>query len=385
MSTFKFLLPLISSPALLLAQLNNNTVTATASQSTATAPDQATLSITVSAGASATLEQIVNALSGVGVTAANLKYVFGLGDFQSNVQWTFQLTVPLAQLESTTAALAALGKSLSQNSSGFTLSFNVSGTQFSGQASSNCNFAALLSQARAQAQQIAGAAGLQTGGVTGLSAATAACSLTATFAIQTLLAQPGPNTITVSASGSTAPENDDATLSLEVTSPLTADLSDVTNALSANGIMGANFSSVDTGVNYEFGKSVTLLSWSFTLNVPLPKLTATMAQITSAQQSISKQNPGFGLAVGSVYTSVSQSQQASACPQSTLISSTLKLAQQIATAAGVSVGPVVNISQGGYGVAGAYYGYASVATFLLAVAPTPVSAPCALTIQYQLL
>jgi uncharacterized protein YggE len=381
MSVFKFLLPLILSPALSLAQLTNDTVTATASQTTSTAPDQATFSITVSSGANATLEQIVNALSGVGVTAANLNSVFGL---TNNVQrtWNLQLTVLLTQLETTSAALTALEKSIPQNNSGLSLSFYVSSTQFSGQASANCNFSTLLAQARTQAQQIAGAAGLQTGGVTALNTATAGCSLTVTFAIPTLFAQPGPNTITISASGATVPQNDQATLYLNVASPLTADLSDVTNALSASGVMGANFSGVDTEMNYDIGGNVTILSWSFTLTAPLSKLTATIAQIASAEQAVTNQDMGLTLTLLSAYASASQSQQTSACSQSTLVTSALALAQQIASAAGVSVGPVLNISQGGS--TGAFASVVN-AFYVEPVITNTLSTPCALTFQYQLL
>jgi uncharacterized protein YggE len=313
-----------------------------------------------------------------------LNSIFGL---TTSIQttWNFQLTAPLGQLETKAAAFAALQKSISQNNSGLSLSFYVSGTQSSGEASSTCNFTTLLAEARSQAQQIAGAAGLQTGAITGLSADTTACSLTATFAVPTLLAQPGPNTITISASGTNSPQKDQATLYLNVTSPLTADLSDVTNALSASGVVGANFSGVDTAVNYDFGRSVTILNWSFTLTVPLTKLTATVTQIESAEQALSKQNMDLMLALLNAYASASQSQQRSACAQSTLVSSAQALAQQIATAAGVSVGPVLNISQGSSGVAGAYNGYATLATLLLAVSPVQASAPCSLTLQYQLL
>jgi hypothetical protein len=378
MSTFKFLLGFIASPALLLAQLNNNTVTATASQSIASAPDQATLSITVSSGATASLEQIVNALSGVGVTAANLNYVLSLGDFQLNFEWNFQLPAPIAQLETTTAKLTVLETSISQNNSGLSLSFYVSGTSTSAQASTNCNFSTLLSQARTQAQQIAGAAGLQTGAVTALSAASTACSLTATFAIPTLLAQPGPNTITTVASGGT-PQNDQASIYVSIQSPLTAELSDITSALTAAGLPGASLTGVSTQTIYnESGTAAqNYLQWSYTLTVPLSKLTATLAQLASAQQTIGNGNSGLTLTFTNAQASASQSQQAAACSQATLVGGALALAQQITTAAGVSVGPIVNISQGSSGVA---------ASFLLDFATNyDVLAPCALTLQYQLL
>jgi uncharacterized protein YggE len=366
MLMFKFLLAFIVSAALLLAQLTNNTVTATASQSATTAPDQAVMSVTVSSGLNATFEQVVNALSGVGVTSANLNSVLGS---YANLQWSFRLTTPLAQLETTAAALTSLQKSISQNNSGLFLSFYVASTQSSAQASTDCNFAALLAQAGTQAQQIAGAAGLQKGSVTALNAATTACSLTATFAIPSPFTQSGPNIITIAASGASTPQNDQALISLLLTSPVTADLSDATNALTANGITGTNFTGVVT--------AGTTLNWSFTLTVPLSKLTATLAQISATRQTIGNQNSGLSLTFLSAYASASQTQQAAACLQATLVSGAQALAQQIATAAGVSVGQVLNISQGSSGVAG---------SFLLDPATIyDVSAPCTLTVQYQLL
>ncbi|HLI86910.1 MAG TPA: SIMPL domain-containing protein [Bryobacteraceae bacterium] len=380
MSASHFLLAFALSPTLLVAQLTNNTVTATASQSASNTPDQAVISLTVFSGAGATLEQIVNALSGVGVTAANLSSVYGSN---TKPQWNFQLIAPLAQLESTTAALFSLQKTISQNNSGLSLSFYVSGTQFSGQAPANCNFAALLAQARTQAQQIAGAAGLQTGAVTALSASTTACSLTASFAVPSPFAQPGPNIIGIVASATSAPQNDQAVIYLAVYSPVTADLSDVTNVLTSNGITGASLSGVSINYIYPIGQQpVAQLSWQFTLTVPLSKLTATITQISAAGQAIANQNSGLTLNFLNAYASASQTQQSSACSQSTLVNSAQALAQQIATAAGVSVGPVVNISQAGLGTTASLseiVGY----PYLLAPPSLP-SFSCSLTVQYQL-
>src|SRR5215471_9778574 len=56
----------------LLAQLANNTVTVKASQTSTAQPDEAVFSVTVASGVDATLDQIVSAVSGLGITAANL-------------------------------------------------------------------------------------------------------------------------------------------------------------------------------------------------------------------------------------------------------------------------------------------------------------------------
>ena len=122
-----FLIP----AAPLLAQLANNTVTVTASQSSIVQPDVAVFSVAVTAGTIMTLDEVVGALSGLGVIPANLVSVgwrpvgcFALTSAPrcppSNLQWTFQLTVPVTKLKDTMAALTSLQKSISQNNSWLT-------------------------------------------------------------------------------------------------------------------------------------------------------------------------------------------------------------------------------------------------------------------------
>ncbi len=59
-------------PALAWAQLSPNTVTVTASSGSSAQPDQALFSISVGAGIDKGLDDIVKALAGSGITAANL-------------------------------------------------------------------------------------------------------------------------------------------------------------------------------------------------------------------------------------------------------------------------------------------------------------------------
>ena len=80
--------------------------------------------------------------------------------------------MPFAKLKDTSAALTALQESISQINSGLTLSFTLSGTRTSAQQTSNCNLTDLISQARRQAQDIAGAAGFKAGAVVGLISST---------------------------------------------------------------------------------------------------------------------------------------------------------------------------------------------------------------------
>jgi hypothetical protein len=138
----------------LLAQISNNTVTVTASQNSTAQPDEAVFSVTVGSGVGKSLDDAVAAVLGLGITAANLVSV-GVSPPPCvavtsppqcpppNLQWIFQLVVPFSKLKDTIAALAALQKSISQNNSGLTLSFALSGTRLSAQQAPTCNLANL--------------------------------------------------------------------------------------------------------------------------------------------------------------------------------------------------------------------------------------------------
>ena len=138
---------LILSGVPLAAQIVNNTVTVTASQSPQVQPDKGVFSVTVGSGLNKSLDDAVAAISSLGITAANLVAVSTPNQLIGVVQtpvvsqtpaapplfWTFQLTVPFSKTKDTTSALAALQKSISQNNSGVTLSFTLSGTRLSSQ------------------------------------------------------------------------------------------------------------------------------------------------------------------------------------------------------------------------------------------------------------
>ena len=103
----------------LLAQIANNTVTVTASQSSAAQPDEGVFSVTVASGLDKNLDDVVAAVSGLGITAANLvgistpPSIFG-GLPASSLGWTFQLAVPFSNTKDTTSALTALQKSIAK-------------------------------------------------------------------------------------------------------------------------------------------------------------------------------------------------------------------------------------------------------------------------------
>ena len=281
----------------LLAQLANNTVTVTASQSSTAQPDEAVFSVVVGSGLDKSLDDAVAAISSLGITAANLVAVntpnqlIAAGAQTPAVPplfWTFQLTVPFSKTKDTTSALAALQKSISQNNSGLTLSFTLSGTRLSAQQTPNCNLADLVSQARAQAQDIAGGAGFKAGAVVGLTSATSnaallGCSLTVRFALGAMFGQPEP-IITITATRTNAIQPDQVLIGLTVQSPTTAGLDDITGALTGAGISGTSLTGVYTTNIYSPTKNPqTALVWSFTLTAPLVKLSSTLSQILSAQ------------------------------------------------------------------------------------------------------
>jgi hypothetical protein len=265
------------------------------------------------------LNQIVAAVSAVGITAANLVQITSAlpnviipeggtsvpppsGVPATLLGWTFQLAVPFSKTKDTTAALTSLQNSISQNNSGLTLSFSLSGTRVSGQESSNCNLADLAAQARAQAQQTATSEGLNAGAIVGLTSATSTpprsgCSLTARYALGTMFAQQGLNSITITATPTNNIQPDQVLVGLSVQSPTTSGLDDITGALTGAGVSGANFTGVYTWFNYTSGNLPPSpeLAWSFTLTAPLAKISATLTQILSAQQSISANKSGLTL------------------------------------------------------------------------------------------
>lgn len=177
---------LLLCPALFYGQTAANSVSVTVSRASAPVADQVNFNVYVAAPSSVTLDQVVAALSGTGITAANFSNLgtqYG-GENQVLLQWGFALTVPIADLKSTVATLNGLALGLSTGNKGFSLSFNVSGTQSSTQSTPSCAVSDLLSDARAKAQKIATAASRSVGSVLSMSGdATNSCVLSVKFAL----------------------------------------------------------------------------------------------------------------------------------------------------------------------------------------------------------
>jgi hypothetical protein len=161
---------LLLAAAPLFAQLESHTLSISASRSINLQPDQVVFGLTVNSGATASLDQIVSALAGLGITSANLT---GVNSYPAptTFQWNFTLAAPLANLSATIGSLAKLQQTIAQNNSGLMLTFSVNGTQVSQQLqqSQSCSNADLIADATAQAQKLAAAAGLTLGPVRQLS------------------------------------------------------------------------------------------------------------------------------------------------------------------------------------------------------------------------
>jgi uncharacterized protein YggE len=370
---------LVISAAPAEAQLANNTVTVTASQISSAQPDEAVFSVNVSSGADTSFDDVVAAVSGVGITAADL---VGIGNppFTNRLPataflyWGFQLVVPISKLKDTMAALTALEKTISQNGV-LTLDFTMGGTRASGQQTSACNLAGLVAQARAQAQDIASAAGLNAGVIVGLTSATSngtllGCSLTARFALGAMFGQPGPNSITITATRTNNIQPDQVLVGLNVTSGTTAGLDDITGVLRRAGISGEAFTGVSSDTVYNNYGTQTVLYWSFTQTEPLAQLAATLTKLSAAMQAVWVwKNPGVTFTFSVEGTQASpQLQQSQLCSQAALLADAQAQAKQVASAAGVSAGPI--LSMGSVGSVPAGY--------------TPQTT-CSLTVQFQLM
>ena len=169
---------LLTAPVWLVGQVSapDRAVTVTASRTGAVAPDQGVFSVDVLTAADASLDEILAALSGSGITAANFNSVntttrlvlMGNGNVSRQyLDWGFTLTGPLSNLKATLGQLSALQTAVAQKDNGMSVVYSLRGTQTSPQAlaKQNCAAVDLLADARAQAQKLAVAAGLSVGAV----------------------------------------------------------------------------------------------------------------------------------------------------------------------------------------------------------------------------
>jgi hypothetical protein len=153
--------------AMALAQLDPDTLTINVTRNLLLQPDQVSINVFVSAPADSSFDDVLAALQGSGLTAANLTaaYTF-MGSSDPTTDWSFSLAVPVAKLKD---AIAALQKA--QDSSALDITFFTAGPRTSPEllASQPCPYATLVSYARTQAQKVADAAGVGVGPIIGVS------------------------------------------------------------------------------------------------------------------------------------------------------------------------------------------------------------------------
>ena len=170
------------------AQLDSNSITVTASRNVNLQPDQVVFGVFVDSGPDATLDEILAALKGSGITAANFSSVttivpgFTTGvsllpppalppNLQSGLEWSFGLPVALAKIKDTVNLLTGLQQAIAQQQNGLVLSFTIQGTQVSQQLQQSqvCVVSDLIADAQSQAQKLAVAAGLGVGNILAMS------------------------------------------------------------------------------------------------------------------------------------------------------------------------------------------------------------------------
>lgn len=155
-----------------LGQIDSNTLTIATARTVNFPPDQAIVAVHVQSTLNSGLDDVVAALAGAGITAANLDNVSTRSQDSPStpmLDWTFAAPVSFAKLKSFSASLKALQQTIGRNNSGMTLTFYPISSQWSAEAQPPCPFQDLVAGARVQAQKVAGAAGLGLGPILSLS------------------------------------------------------------------------------------------------------------------------------------------------------------------------------------------------------------------------
>jgi len=157
-------------PLLAFAQFDDNTITVTASRQFNLQPDQVVIGVNVYAVPTVALDDVVAALTGSGITAANLSYVYTFTGQSLPVEWTFTLAVSFASLKATLASLASAQLNAAKGSI-MQVTYYIQYAQVSDQlqAANPCPFPALVADAQTQAQKTARAMGLKVGAVLAIS------------------------------------------------------------------------------------------------------------------------------------------------------------------------------------------------------------------------
>jgi uncharacterized protein YggE len=185
MQRIAFVLLLACWCSLAFGQLESNSITVSTSNTPTLQPDQAVFSVTVTSPQTTGLDDVLTALQGSGITAANFTGVStqqiysvlgssGTSTPPPMLTWLFSLTSPLTNTKATVASLTTLQQNIMKANNGLTLSFSIVGTQVSQQLaqSQTCSLSGLIAAATTQAQSLASAAGVYLGAILALSSST---------------------------------------------------------------------------------------------------------------------------------------------------------------------------------------------------------------------
>jgi uncharacterized protein YggE len=157
------LLTLLLAAVPVFGQLENHTLSISASRSSYLQPDQVLFGLAVTSGATTSLDQVVAALPGLGITDASLTSEYYSSP--TTLIWSFSYTAPISGLTAAVGSITKLQQTIAQSNSGLALTFTVEGTQVSQQLrqAQSCSNSDLIADATAQAQKLAAAAGLSLG------------------------------------------------------------------------------------------------------------------------------------------------------------------------------------------------------------------------------
>jgi len=212
------------------------------------------------------------------------------------------------------------------------------------------------------------------------------------FAVVPVFGQLPSHTVTVQATRSLNLQPDQVVFGVSVSSSAGTNLSQVVAGLSGIGITAADLTGVE---NFD----PSTVQWGFTLAVPIASLTATITSLTSLAKTIGQNNSGLTLTFSVNGTQVSQQLHASqTCSNADLIADATAQGQKLAAAAGMTLGPILKLSNVSPAppAVGATLGLfptlllggrlGSFSGFVQYVAP-PVTSPvtCSLSVQFQLL
>jgi len=188
------ILTLLTFASLAVAQTDSNSITVTASRNTNLPADQVVFGVSVSSGFNASLDDVLGALQGSGITLASFTGVSSPPAFVISIpvvaiapvipapalQWSFTLAAPLSKIKDTISTLTTVQQNVAKKNNGLSVSVQIQGAHVSPQAQQSqiCALPDLIADARGQAQKLADAAGLGVGVILAMSSATSSATAT---------------------------------------------------------------------------------------------------------------------------------------------------------------------------------------------------------------